>query len=71
MLTDGYALQMATLECLKGEGYGGFRDPPTLQSYIDSRGSWVPYGELPAMPEDDWIQIQQICPQPNISPDDY
>lgn len=71
MLNDGYALQVNTLDCLRGEGYDGLSDPPTLQAYIDDRGSWTPYGELPAMPEDEWIQIQETCPQPNISPDDY
>ncbi|QHO69625.1 hypothetical protein [Marisediminicola antarctica] len=71
LLNDGYALQVDTLDCLRGEGYDGLSDPPTLQAYIDERGSWTAYGELPAMPEDEWIQIQETCPQPNVSLDDY
>jgi hypothetical protein len=71
MLNDGYALQVDTFDCLREEGYDVLSDPPTLQAYIDRRGSWTPYGELPAMPEDEWIQIQEVCPQSNISPDDY
>ena len=71
MLIDGYALQVETLECLRAEGYEALSDPPTQQTYIDSQGSWLPYGDLPEMSEDEWIGIQESCPQPNVSPDDY
>ncbi len=69
LLADGYALQVDTLECLRAEGYAGLSDAPTLQSYLDSRGSWTPYSELPLdMSETEWIEVQRACPQPNISP---
>lgn len=71
MLADGYALQLATLDCLRGEGYSDLDDPPTLQVYMDGEGSWIAYGDLPEITESEWISIQEACPQPNISLEDY
>jgi len=67
MLRTAYGMQLDTLECLRREGYQGFSEPPTLQAYIDGRGQWTPYSELPLdISEPDWRHILEVCPQPQL-----
>lgn len=71
MLREAYQMQVDTLACLRDEGYDGLSDPPSLQSYLDSRGKWTPYAELPTgISQADWTALQKQCPQPQLSPPD-
>ena len=71
MLEEVYVLQIETLKCLRGQGFEGLSDPPTLQAYLDAGAKWTPYAELPMdISEDKWFAIQEECPQPSISPFD-
>jgi hypothetical protein len=56
-----YGLYMKAAECLRAEGFE--IDPPSLDTYIDMRGNWVPYDDLPELPGEEFIALEQKCPQ--------
>lgn len=63
-LADLYVVEVAVADCLSGLGHQV--EVPTLQAFIDSYHSELPftaYAQLPSMGRQDWEQTNEECPQ--------
>ncbi|MGA7271003.1 MAG: hypothetical protein WB239_08015 [Acidimicrobiia bacterium] len=57
-----YELFLRMAQCLEGLGYRV--DMPTLDTYIDSRGNWTPYDDIPdLLSYDESTRLYTECPQ--------
>ncbi len=61
-LYDYYVLEL--VPCLEAEGHA-ISEPPSWQVFRDGylTDPWSPYSDLPPSDEDDWIAINEKCPQ--------
>lgn len=62
-LTKLYTYRSTDLiDCLEAEGYPVTDIPPSETSFVESKGTWSPYGSIRIRP-DDLRRITQTCPQ--------
>lgn len=58
----GYAMMLESLKCLREQGVD-LPDAPSFQEYVDSKGNYTPYRDLP---DGRYEELLTACPQPHI-----
>lgn len=57
-----FEAQVANRSCLMELGYE-LPEGPTLQAYIDAKGAWTPFSDLPDLDPDEFASVERECPQ--------
>jgi len=61
-LEEIYAYMVALASCLETQGHS-VSDPPSVEVFVDSHGSWNPYDYVPHADIKELDRLQQACPQ--------
>ncbi|RYF52393.1 MAG: hypothetical protein EOO27_28625 [Comamonadaceae bacterium] len=61
-----YESAVESQKCLDREFGLQTPEAPSLATFIEAQGAWSPFNQLPDMSAEDFLAIQQRCPQPTL-----
>ncbi len=61
-----YASTLEAQQCLLDKF--GYETPkaPSLDAFIELKGAWSPFNLLPDISAEEFLEIQEVCPQPRL-----